>query len=58
MPKRSSLSSKKELECPFDSNLNFIFAIQPFTQTFARILFPFQEEMCSDKKDLLYLKNQ
>lgn len=29
---------------PFDNHLNFIYVIQPFTQKFARIKYPFDED--------------
>lgn len=42
----SSGASKEE---PFDNHLNFIFVVQPFTQIFARVLYPFDDSLDDDE---------
>ena len=43
----SATSETKVETKPFDNHLNFIYVVQPFTQKFARIKYPFDEDHSS-----------
>lgn len=47
----TNVAEEETVKKPFDSHLNFIYIVQPFTQNFARVKYPFGDDRYSTSKN-------